>query len=511
MRRSQTATEYLIVLAVVIVMGVIAVGVMGGIPSLGGGASESAAEAELATLSVGIADYAQDSRATTLRFKNNNPGLIRIDDMWIDGKRCTLYPYQAKLRGGEQRRIECYGVVGLDENTRFDHDFNLTYTDMKTEAQYVIDPEVDLVGTVAEGAELHTGQTLCYDTDHDTDEDDDCDALETTMPLQDAHHDGTAKSFTDNGDGTVTDDHTGLMWNKSVVDVEGITWQQALEFCNESESAGYTDWRVPNIVELMTMLDHGRDDYMNPALEWTYTADPVSTCRYFWSSTTQSDDPENAMRADINDYGFIGSRMKSSGSCVRCVRRSSQAIGLQTGQTSCYDTVGDPRTCTGIGEDADADASAKSFVDVGDGTVIDEISSLVWTKEDSTNTMNWTDALNYCANIAVCSDGSIDGNKNIVGTCSSSGVKYDDWRLPTVLESITLIDYGCTGGDDPRCYSSYQNDAFIWNINRHWTGTTYSSMEFTAFGPYMGKGVINEGGDGKGYSIAGSARCVRDY
>ncbi len=64
--------------------------------------------------------------------------------------------------------------------------------------------------------------------------------------------------FTDNGDGTVTDNATGLMWPKDLAGagvggLGGFTWQQALDFAEGSDFAGYEDWRLPNIAELRSL------------------------------------------------------------------------------------------------------------------------------------------------------------------------------------------------------------------------------------------------------------------
>ncbi len=164
-KRSQTATEYLIIVAVVIVIALIVIGVLGGIPSIGGGASESSAKLQLASLKIGITNYKQDSHSTLLQFTNNDPTTIRIEEMWINGKKCSLYPYKAILQQGQTKKITCYGVIGLNEGSRFDYAFNVTYTDISTSAQYLIEPDVKLVGKIAQGSELHTGQTssYCYD------------------------------------------------------------------------------------------------------------------------------------------------------------------------------------------------------------------------------------------------------------------------------------------------------------------------------------------------------------
>ncbi|MEE9368864.1 MAG: hypothetical protein V3V05_08365 [Pontiella sp.] len=149
--KSQTSTEYLVILAVVIMIALIVLGAMGGIPSIGSGVSESTAKTRLATLKVGVASYRQNAHSTLLQFRNNNPHALRLDEMWINGRKCTLYPHNAILKPGESKPVSCYGVVGLGEISRFEHDFNVTYTDLELNAQYTIEPEAKLTGTVAGG------------------------------------------------------------------------------------------------------------------------------------------------------------------------------------------------------------------------------------------------------------------------------------------------------------------------------------------------------------------------
>ena len=61
------------------------------------------------------------------------------------------------------------------------------------------------------------------------------------------------EAFRDNNDGTITDLRTGLMWQKG--ENERMDWYQALKYCKDMNLAGYTDWRLPNIKELNSILD----------------------------------------------------------------------------------------------------------------------------------------------------------------------------------------------------------------------------------------------------------------
>lgn len=141
-------------------------------------------------------------------------------------------------------------------------------------------------GASCEGAPVEkTGQTTSYATGDDGD-------LEkgVTWP---------SPRFTDNGDGTVTDNLTGLIWLMNANCGGQMTWNQALNDCNTlaSGSCGLTDdsvagdWRLPNVKELQSLIHYG---FCAPCLpdaagtsQWS-EGDPffaVQSDRY-WSSTT---------------------------------------------------------------------------------------------------------------------------------------------------------------------------------------------------------------------------------
>lgn len=85
--------------------------------------------------------------------------------------------------------------------------------------------------------------------------------------------------FADNGDGTLTDLLTGLMWLKSPSDVTQ-SWEDALISCENLTFASYSDWRLPNIRELRSLNDESR---INPS------ADPlfgIAGAQRYWSSTS---------------------------------------------------------------------------------------------------------------------------------------------------------------------------------------------------------------------------------
>jgi hypothetical protein len=184
-----------------------------------------------------------------------------------------------------------------------------------------------------QGRLLKTGQTQCWD------------GLFAVTPCAGTGQDGEtqhglARSYTDNGDGTVTDNRTGLMWEKqssfdgSINDSENTySWHSAftvkIAALNGSAFAGHTDWRLPNQFELYSLLDLGK---ITPAVSAAFDTDCVGGCDvltcsctvsdYYWSSTTYEDGTAIAWFVDFSN-GYVGGEGKSSLLRVRAVRGGS--------------------------------------------------------------------------------------------------------------------------------------------------------------------------------------------
>ena len=118
--------------------------------------------------------------------------------------------------------------------------------------------------------------------------------------------------YVENDDGTVTDTFTGLIWEQNTSD-DTLSWEKALAYCEELSLAGNTDWRLPNINELNSLVDYSR---YNPAITPANSAIPPDA-RY-WSSTTVAYDTENAWDVSF-DYGIL-TDAKNSNHYVRAVR-----------------------------------------------------------------------------------------------------------------------------------------------------------------------------------------------
>lgn len=102
---------------------------------------------------------------------------------------------------------------------------------------------------------------------------------------------GGGQRFIDNGDGTVIDFATGLMWIKDPGQSPGglfydrMYWYDAINNCENLEFAGWDDWRLPNINELMSIVDHSR---YNPAFDPTIFTQFYDMWTPYWSSTTNA-------------------------------------------------------------------------------------------------------------------------------------------------------------------------------------------------------------------------------
>jgi len=122
--------------------------------------------------------------------------------------------------------------------------------------------------------------------------------------------------FTDNGDGTVNDNLTGLMWARNAnIFTNQCNWNTAIDLCNNLNLATHADWRLPNIRELESLLDYAR---MNPPLPEGHSFTNVLS-DYYWTSTTAAESAFYAWCVHLRD-GTAGGQDKALSYCVWPVR-----------------------------------------------------------------------------------------------------------------------------------------------------------------------------------------------
>ena len=178
-----------------------------------------------------------------------------------------------------------------------------------------------------------TGQTQCFDCDGISR----CNvALPLDSPLfsQDSKVDtgcpNDANRFTDHGDGTVTDNCTGLMWQKESFDVnddgnidtsDQLEWCDALAHCAHLTFAGHNDWRLPNVRELQSIMDYGKDD---ASIDDVFRLPPASLGLFipYLTSTSYILGPEGAWVVMFrgSPQGAVTTTRKDSPNFFRAVR-----------------------------------------------------------------------------------------------------------------------------------------------------------------------------------------------
>ncbi len=133
--------------------------------------------------------------------------------------------------------------------------------------------------------------------------------------------------FVANNNGAVTDTSTGLMWQQAD-DSQTRDWQDALSYCEGLDLAGQTDWRLPDIRELHSLVDDSR---YNPAIDPVFTIEPSEG---YWSGSSWAGWEGGAWQV-FASTGGSGAPGKGYMNFVRCVRggpTGSNELVLPTSQ-----------------------------------------------------------------------------------------------------------------------------------------------------------------------------------
>jgi len=172
-------------------------------------------------------------------------------------------------------------------------------------------------------------------------------------------------AWVDNQDGTISDTVTGLVWQQGDSENDGRvnSWKDALAYCEELNLAGRSDWRLPNIRELQSIVDYSRFD---PA------SDPVFKCpsRSYWSSSTPCAYAHYSRVAWIVDLytGEVDIALKSVYHVsARCVRNQPMTVADFSGTP----VVGEAPLSVQF-TDVSAGSITEWMWDFGDGTTSTE-------------------------------------------------------------------------------------------------------------------------------------------
>ena len=327
-----------------------------------------------------------------------------------------------------------------------------------------------------------TGQTKCYDE------------AGTEISCAGTGQDGDIQAgvawpeprFTDNGDGTMTDNLTGLMWTKDS-NLPGVSmdWYSALDYSNNLTLAGYLDWRLPNVNEMESLVNSNEANiatWLNSQVFTDVQAD------YYWSSTTNAGFEKSAWSIYMQD-GQVYSYKKSNKNYVWSVRAgqsgnpdpSYPANTWKTGQMISYYS----------GDDGDLQRGVSwptpRFTDHRDGTVTDNLTGLMWTQNAFApgpescypgNEWQWQPALDF----VVC----INSNRFL---------GFSDWRLPNRKELHSITDFSQYDHALPLEYP-FSN---VYDFN-YWSSTTNANNLVRAWDVNMWVGGVYSDNKSKSYS-----------
>ena len=120
-----------------------------------------------------------------------------------------------------------------------------------------------------------------------------------------------------NPNGVVNDNKTNLEWQDDYSDnnnsIKNTTWQSAIDYCENLNLDGKSDWRLPNLNELTSLLDYTR---YNPSIDSIFQN---TDSDFYWSSTSNVLNNDNAWLVNF-DYGYQTGSHKDYSYYVRCVR-----------------------------------------------------------------------------------------------------------------------------------------------------------------------------------------------
>ena len=275
---------------------------------------------------------------------------------------------------------------------------------------------------------------------------------------QDAQYQGLTPAYKDNGDGTITDLNTGLMWVKSP-GTSKRTYRQAAAGAKACRVGGHDDWRLPAIKELYSLIDFRGYSMRTaqesvPYLDTTYfdfvhgsvAAGERAIDAQYWSSTVYVGTTMmgaattfgvNFADGRIKGYGQRHASGRSMKQFVRYVRRNPE-YGLN------------------------------HFIDNGDGTITDRATDLMWMKNDSGKPMKWRQALAWAENLQLAG--------------------HADWRLPNAKELQSIVDYSRAPMAAKRSRRGAAIDP-IFHITRaeswFWTSTTHLEHRSCAQAVYI--------------------------
>jgi Protein of unknown function (DUF1566)/Fibronectin type III domain len=298
---------------------------------------------------------------------------------------------------------------------------------------------------------------------------------------QDAHFSGAQPSYTLSGDSkTVLDNVTKLMWMRGPnttlsppvkSDKKSYSNAQAwVATVNALNYGGFSDWRLPGIKELYSLMNFKGTDPSGDSGTNTAVLTPFIDTTYFNFGYGQTSYGERVIDSQYASSNLFVVNPAETGSAKLF------GLNLADGRIKGYDLAMPDRTektffmqlVRGSGS-----YGVNSFADSGDGTIADAATGLVWMKADSGSGMSWQEALAWVQ------------TKN-----SANHLGYNDWRLPNAKELHSLVNYANAPdyNGKPAIDTTFFTSTAITNENGeadypyYWTSTTHAGYSSSGSG-----------------------------
>jgi len=296
---------------------------------------------------------------------------------------------------------------------------------------------------------------------------------------EDAQFSGLQPAYRDNGDGTVTDLNTGLMWVKARG--SKMSWADAEAGAASCTVGGYTDWRMPTVKELYSLIEFTGNVGTTDA-----TSVPYIDTNYFDIAFGDTNPSEST--------SVVGNRVIDGQDWTATQYVSTTMDGDQTvfgvnfidGRIKGYPITNKATSSPNLKYvryvRGNTDYGKNVFVDNGDGTVTDKATGLMWAQDDSGKAMNWQDALAW-----------------VQQQNAADYLGHNDWRLPNAKELQSIVDYsrspdttGTPAIDPIFNYTTISNEEGNTDFPWYWSGTTHVEYDtsneavYVAFGRALG-------------------------
>lgn len=236
-------------------------------------------------------------------------------------------------------------------------------------------------------------------------------------------------SFTDNGDNTISDSQTGLMWEKSASS-DNMTWSEALSSCDSKIISVFNDWRVPTVAELQTLVDYSAN---NPSWSSVFVGDTIGINSYWTAHESAVVGQYWTLSFNIGTLGYVNPDSVRNNRCVRGTDSNPGNLKYAN-RFSATATI-----------------------------ITDNATGRLWQRVPPSGTYKVVDATVYCAGL------------NLAGT---------GWHVPSVTDLAGIVDRTQTNPAIDPLFTDTNGDTFWSSTSQSGAGTNNWYVNFSTGGSY---------------------------